>query len=271
MHLCLIDANNVFRRMIESDHTGRPLSNIYYYIQNNIRTPVVVWDGPNALRMRRDLVPSYKGTRNKLSDDITQGFDHLRKILRLSKAPQVRVPGYEADDVIATLALWYKAKGHSIYIDSNDGDFFQLGFPTSRNKPSDIPPQQVALYKTLVGDQSDNIKGIPGFGDKAWQGLSEFLKQKMVAWLENPLPDNIPEQRWLDEYVPKIVEDFNNEPGIDAVRKNMLRFAEQLQTLRKYYRIVRFVNVPMDLIDRSTTLGLNNPNEAGKIFKQFML
>lgn len=270
MHLALIDANNVFRRMIEGDHTGRPLSNIFFYIQHNIRTPIVVWDGPNALKTRRELVPSYKETRNKMSDDIAQGFEHLRKILKLSKASQIRIPGYEADDVIATLATRY-GKKHSIYIDSNDGDFCQLGFPTSRDKPLPVPADQVPLYKTLVGDQSDNIKGIPGFGDKAWENLAEFVKKKMTVWLENPLPENIPEDRWLEEYVPRIMEDFQVEPEFPALEKNLFKFAQQLQTLRKYYRIVRFVDVPMEVIDAHTIVGLNNPAEAEKIFKQFMI
>lgn len=270
MHLVFIDANNVFRRMIEGDQTGRPISNIFFYVQHNLRTPVVVWDGPNALSQRRALVPTYKENRNKMGDDIAQGFDQLRKVLQLSKASQVRVPGYEADDVIATLALRYSPK-HDIYIDSNDGDFCQLGFPTSRNKPLPIDANQVPLYKTLVGDQSDNIKGIPGFGDKAWSLLAEFVKKKMTVWLENSLPENIPTSQWESEYVPKIVADFKEEPGFSSLEKSILKFAQQLPTLRKYYRIVRFINVPLELINEHTVVGKNVPAEAEKIFRQFMI
>jgi 5'-3' exonuclease len=270
-NIVLIDANNVFRRMMEADHTGRPLSNIFYYVQHNTRTPIVIWDGPNALQSRRDLVPEYKMKRTPLKDDISQGFDHLRKILKLSRAIQLRIAGYEADDVIASLANHLRTT-HKVYIDSNDGDFLQLGLPTSRKDDmGSVRAEWIPLYKSLVGDPSDNIKGIPGFGDKAWESLAEFTKKKMVSWLENQLPQGITDEDWTNNYVKKIIDDFMVEPEFPLLEKHIVKFAEQLRQLQKYYRIVRFVHVPMEVIDAHMVRGSNTPSEAEKIFREFMI
>ncbi|MGH7418856.1 MAG: 5'-3' exonuclease, partial [Candidatus Rokuibacteriota bacterium] len=134
----------------------------------------------------------YKATRQKLSDELQQEFDRsLERIAQLLEAfhvPVLALEGYEADDVIATLATQAAARGMQAVIVSGDKDFYQLVGPRivllnpGRGGPAaveehvvdesnardrlGVPPERVTDYLALVGDVSDNVPGVRGVGDK---------------------------------------------------------------------------------------------------------
>ncbi len=135
---------------------------------------------------RHDLVADYKGGRAATPDDLVPQFDMIRAVLGALNVPCVGVPGYEADDVLATLATEARDRGHDVVVVTGDRDCFQLVEDPhvrvlyNRKGVSDyalydedgivartgLPPDRYPLLAALRGDQSDNLPGVPGVGDK---------------------------------------------------------------------------------------------------------
>jgi len=155
----------------------------------------VVFDAGDSFR--DELLPEYKATREKMPDDLRSSLERIRDVIQGLRAAVVELPGYEADDVIGTLALKSREAGLEAVIVSGDKDFYQLVGPgvhllnPGRGGPSGvaaewvaeenasekfgIPPSQVADYLALIGDASDNVPGAPGIGPKtAVKLLAEF-------------------------------------------------------------------------------------------------
>jgi len=136
--------------------------------------------------------PAYKATREKLGEELQQDFDRslerIRELLAAFRVPVLGVEGFEADDVIGTLATAAASRGLQAVIVSGDKDFYQLIGPgvallnpgrggsaaveetwvDERNAGErfGIAPGQVVDYLALVGDSSDNIPGVKGVGEK---------------------------------------------------------------------------------------------------------
>jgi DNA polymerase-1 len=141
---------------------------------------------------RHQQYPAYKATREKLDEQLQQDFDRsverIEQILAAFRVPVLGVAGYEADDVIGTLADRASRRGLQTVIVSGDKDFYQLigphvallnpgrGGPAAVEEqwvdPSNaserlgVPPERVVDYLALVGDSSDNIPGVKGVGEK---------------------------------------------------------------------------------------------------------
>jgi len=141
---------------------------------------------------RHQQYPAYKATREKLDEQLQQDFDRsverIKEILAAFRVPVLGVEGYEADDVIGTLADRAAQRGLQAVIVSGDKDFYQLigpriallnpgrGGPAAVEEqwvdPSNaserlgVPPERVVDYLALVGDSSDNIPGVKGVGEK---------------------------------------------------------------------------------------------------------
>ncbi|MEX2179845.1 MAG: DNA polymerase I [Gemmatimonadaceae bacterium] len=152
----------------------------------------VGWVHDSGLSFRHETYPAYKATREKLSDDLQADFDRgMERIGDLLDAYRVQiltVPGYEADDVIGTLARQAVEQSLNVVIVSGDKDFQQLVQPgvwllnPGRGGPANVeehwvsvenaterlgvPPALVTDYLALVGDSSDNVPGVKGIGDK---------------------------------------------------------------------------------------------------------
>src|SRR5258707_728774 len=143
---------------------------------------------------RHQQYPAYKATREKLDEQLQQDFDRsverIREILTAFRVPVLGVEGFEADDVIGTLADQAARRGGTLQtvIVSGDKDFYQLigpyvalltpgrGGPAAVEEqwvdPSNaserlgVAPERVVDYLALVGDSSDNIPGVKGRGEK---------------------------------------------------------------------------------------------------------
>ncbi len=153
----------------------------------------VVFDSGSSFR---DLeYPEYKATREKMPDDLRASLPRIRDIVAGFNDPVVELDGYEADDVIGTLAVKAVEEGLEAVIVSGDKDFYQLVGPSihlmnpgrggatgvaaewvteeNAGEKFGIPPNQVADYLALVGDSSDNIPGARGVGPKTAVTLLE--------------------------------------------------------------------------------------------------
>jgi DNA polymerase-1 len=124
----------------------------------------------------------YKANRSEMPGDLAQQIPYIRRALQAYRIPILQMPGYEADDVIGTLARKAAEKLHPVYVVSSDKDMLQLVNDRVQvlNPPKDnlicdaqkveeilgVPPERVVDVMALRGDSVDNIPGAPGIGDK---------------------------------------------------------------------------------------------------------
>ncbi|MDE2783865.1 MAG: DNA polymerase I [Gemmatimonadota bacterium] len=142
---------------------------------------------------REELYPDYKATRAKMPRELRDSLPRIRELVAAFGDRVVEVEGWEADDVIGTLAARAVAEGLEAVIVSGDKDFFQLvgdrvhllnpgrggahGVAaewldaSGASKKFGVGPGQVVDYLALVGDSSDNVPGAPGIGPKTAQKL----------------------------------------------------------------------------------------------------
>jgi DNA polymerase-1 len=156
------------------------------------RPDYLAWVHDVGESFRHRTYPEYKATREKLTAELQQDFDRsverIEQILDAFRVSVVGVEGFEADDVIGTLATAASARGLQVVIVSGDKDFYQLIAPgiallnPGRGGPAaveehwvdqanagerlGVPPERVVDYLALVGDTSDNVPGVKGVGDK---------------------------------------------------------------------------------------------------------
>ncbi|MBN2861648.1 MAG: DNA polymerase I [Bacteroidales bacterium] len=154
----------------------------------------VVFDTPQPT-FRHKMFSEYKANRDETPEDIRKAVPYIRKLIEAYRIPVIDYPGFEADDIIGTLALKASEKGFMTYMMTSDKDFAQLVtdsifmFKPSRSGngallwgPEDIKrefsvqhPGQVIDILALMGDASDNIPGAPGVGPKtAIKLISEY-------------------------------------------------------------------------------------------------
>ena len=132
----------------------------------------------------------YKANRKAMPEDLAQQIPYIRRALEAYRIPILELTGFEADDVIGTLARKAAAAKHPVYVVSSDKDMMQLVNDDVQilNPPKDnlicdaakveeilgVPPERVIDVMALRGDAIDNIPGAPGIGDK---GSVEIIKR----------------------------------------------------------------------------------------------
>jgi DNA polymerase-1 len=132
----------------------------------------------------------YKANRAAMPEDLAQQIPYIRRALQAYRIPILELAGFEADDLIGTLARKAAADGHPVYVVSSDKDMMQLVNDDVQilNPPKDnlicdaakveeilgVPPERVIDVMALRGDAIDNIPGAPGIGDK---GSVEIIKR----------------------------------------------------------------------------------------------
>jgi len=132
------------------------------------------------------MIEDYKGGRAETPKDLPHQFEMIREIMEALAIPVVGAPGFEADDVLATLATEARDRACDVVVVTGDRDSFQLiedphvRVLYNRRGVSDyslydeagivertgVPPSQYVLLAALRGDPSDNLPGVPGVGEK---------------------------------------------------------------------------------------------------------
>ena len=177
----------------------------------------VVFDTPTPT-FRHVMYPEYKANRDATPEDIIKAVPYIKRLIEAYKIPVIDCPGFEADDVIGTLAKKASVNGFTTYMMTPDKDYAQLVsdnifmFKPSRSGNESVKwgvddvkrefsvkrPEQVIDILALMGDSSDNIPGAPGVGPKtAMKLISEYdsveelfkhtsdLKGKLKEIIEN--------------------------------------------------------------------------------------
>ncbi|MDP2966719.1 MAG: DNA polymerase I [Pelolinea sp.] len=134
---------------------------------------------------RNDTYPEYKATRAKMPDELRSQVERIREVVDAFCFSRLEMEGYEADDVLGTIARQAAEKGMTVKIVTGDRDLLQLVtdrvvvnlaggklsesidfYPEQVVEKLGVRPDQVVDYKALVGDTSDNIPGVKGIGQK---------------------------------------------------------------------------------------------------------
>ena len=150
----------------------------------------VVFDPPGPT-FRHEMFPAYKATREETPEEIRESVPYIKKLIEAYKIPVLEAPGYEADDLIGTMAKRAEKEGFTVYMMTPDKDFAQLvserifvyrpgrgGNAAEVLGPAEVRerflvehPGQVIDILALWGDTSDNIPGAPGIGEKTAKKL----------------------------------------------------------------------------------------------------
>ncbi|UCH09276.1 MAG: DNA polymerase I, partial [Fidelibacterota bacterium] len=177
--------------------TGQVTSGIFGFFSSFVRLLheempdrfAIVFDD-RAKTFRHKIYTEYKATREKMPDELVSQIEPLDGILEALQIPVLRIPGYEADDIMGTLATRAEAKGMDTYLVTGDKDMMQLvsehtfvyapgrgrNPPTIYNKDKveerwGVAPQKMIDLLGLMGDSSDNVPGVQGVGEKTAQKL----------------------------------------------------------------------------------------------------
>ena len=192
-HLCLVDGSGFIFRAYHalpplSRPDGTPVNAVLGFTnmlvkllgENRCDHLAVIFDAGRK-SFRNDLYAEYKAHRPEPPDDLKPQFALVREATRAFNVPAIELPGYEADDLIASYAKCARDAGANVTIISSDKDLMQLigsgidMFDPLKNRPIGeaevrekfgVGPEKVVEVLALIGDTSDNVPGVPGIGPK---------------------------------------------------------------------------------------------------------
>lgn len=211
----------------------------------------IVFDGKEKT-FRHEMYPEYKATREKMPDELRAQLPDLWKLTDAMNLPRMEMEGYEADDVIGTLAVQAKEAGLDTYIVSGDKDFMQLvndsvsvHVPGRQSDPDvvfrrdqvkekwGVAPEQIVDLFGLMGDSSDNVPGVAGVGQKTavdllkeYESLEEVLNHAREVnnkRVRNGLIDGVDDARLSKELVT-IKTDLPLTVSVDELKRKSFDF-----------------------------------------------
>jgi DNA polymerase-1 len=208
---------------------------------------MVIDDASETALFRKELFPEYKANRKARPDDFNPQEERILRIVRDAGVPIFVKPGFEADDVIATMARRLMGQGYEIFLVSKDKDLRQIlndhtkMFDVQSNETMDpvameaklgYTPAEAIDVQTLMGDSTDNVPGVPGVGEKT---AVKLIKQygTAAAVLNH-----------LDELTPKL-------------RENVVAFAPLMDRTRQLVTLKTDLEMEFDPESCKYT-GLNN-------------
>jgi DNA polymerase-1 len=250
--LWLVDGSHAIFRAYHalphlSTRQGVPTNAVYGFTTMLLRairegnpTHLAVAFDEEAKAKRAEMFAEYKATRGPPPEDLTPQFPLVRQVLEALRVPAIGFSGYEADDVIATLARKARAQGWEVVIVSGDKDLMQLVVDGIRCYDSmyekwygaaeveekwGVPPSSLPDLLALTGDKIDNVPGVPGVGEKT---AASLLKD--YGSLEGVL------QHAAEVKKPKL-------------RENLLASIDRVRTGRKLIALYEDLPLPVQLED----------------------
>ncbi len=230
---------------------------------------IAVCFDPGGKTFRHEAYPEYKANRSETPEGIIIAVPYIKRILEAYHIPVIIVPGYEADDVIGTLA--HKAQEHDFdtYMVTGDKDFAQLVTPRVKvynpgkgeilgveevnEKYGLTSPLQVIDMLALMGDSADNIPGCPGVGPKtaekliAQYGSVENLIEhsgELKGALKTKVESNV-EQIKFSKYLATIITDV----PVEWNEESLVREHADLEALRQVFNELEFRTLAARIID----------------------
>jgi len=201
-----------------STTSGMPTNAVYGFASMIIRLvlgrsidyAVTAFDMPIPT-LRHQRYEAYKAGRPPMPNDLSIQIPYIKEIVSAFGMVIMELPGYEADDILATLALQGKEKSWDVFILSGDLDCLQIVDENVKlliprrgitdleeideeavQRKYGVPPAKIADFKALAGDASDNLPGIPGIGPKkASKLLSRFSSIEELYQRIEELPEGM--------------------------------------------------------------------------------
>ena len=227
----------------------------------NPRALAVAFDLPGGT-FRDAMTEDYKGGRDETPPEIEHQFDLIRNLCEVLHIPVLGVPGFEADDVLATLATWGRDEHFPVVVVTGDRDAFQLVEDPyikvlyNRRGVSDyslydeagifercgIEAARYPLLAALRGDTSDNLPGVPGVGEKTAAKLFATYRDMDDLYAH------------LGDLTPKL-------------RENLATYEERARNNEKVMLLVR--DVPLEFSLSTVTLGGWNRGDTDAFFDRF--
>ncbi len=187
---------------------------------------------------RKELYPEYKANRSAMPDDLVPQIPYIKRMVDAFNLPGIERPGYEADDIIATLAKKYAADGLEVTVVTGDKDLMQIVndhvclLDTMKDQtygPAEVferfgGADKVVEVQALAGDSSDNVPGVPGIGEKTAKALiDEFGDLETVLASLDQLKgkrrenlENFAEQARLSKQLVTLVDDLELDVDEDT-------------------------------------------------------
>ncbi|MES0360717.1 MAG: 5'-3' exonuclease H3TH domain-containing protein, partial [Anaerolineales bacterium] len=245
---------------------GEPTAGVYGFASVLLR--ILEQERPEYLMVafdtgktfRDDMFADYKGTREKMPDDLVIQMKRVRQLVDVFNIPRLELEGYEADDVLGSMAVKSVEAGLGVKIITGDKDLLQLvnervmvslpgrslsdGRDFLENDVIEyigVRPDQIVDFKALVGDKSDNIPGVRGVGEKT---AVKLLKE--YDTLENIYAN-------LDKITT-------------SIRNKLEKGQEDALMSQALARIVTDLNIPLDL-DKARTEHFD-PNQVEQLFRE---
>ncbi|HEY2797571.1 MAG TPA: DNA polymerase I [Thermoanaerobaculia bacterium] len=238
-----------------STSAGKPTNAVYGFVtmlrkllrEHGPDLVAAAWDGPHRTQ-RHEAYAEYKANRKPMADDLASQIPDIRELLDAYRIPILELPGFEADDVIGTLATKAAEAGSEVVIVTADKDMLQLVGPhirvfhTGKEIFLDesgveaffgVRPGQVADVLALMGDSVDNIPGVPGVGQ-------------------------VTAKKWIAQYgsLPLLLERAGEIKG--KVGESLRENVEKAQLSRRLVEIPTDLPVPFD----PNALRLSEPDFA---------
>ncbi len=212
---------------------------------------------------RHQRYKEYKATREKMPEEMADQYPKLVEIIKAFRIPVIEKVGYEADDVIATLAKRAEEKGIETYMVTGDKDFMQLVTPMIKmyvvrpnqdveiydpdmvEKKYGIKPEQVVDFLALMGDKGDNVPGVPGIGEVT---AKKLLQQ--FGSLDNIYAnlDKVSSTNWRKKleagrelaYLSRELVTIDTRVPIDISIEEMKASEPDVETLFRYFDELEF-------------------------------
>ncbi|MBQ9077116.1 MAG: DNA polymerase I [Muribaculaceae bacterium] len=224
----------------------------------------VCFDPEGGHTFRHEAYPEYKAQREAQPEDITRSIPYIKDIISAHNIPIVEVPGYEADDVIGTLARRAAAEGYTTFMMTPDKDYAQLVTdntfmcrPSVKGGGFEVRgvaqvceryglsrPSQVIDMLALEGDVSDNIPGCPGVGEKTavkliaeWGSVENLLAN--TSSLKGALQKKIVENAEKITF-SKFLVTIKTDVPVDCTIDSLVRREDNVGQLAKIYTELEF-------------------------------
>ncbi len=201
-HLVLVDGSGFIFRAFHAlppmtNPEGVPVNAVYGFtnmlarlLRDHVGTHLAVLFDASRQTFRSEIYPQYKAHRPEPPEDLRPQFGLIRDATQAFNVPGIELPGWEADDLIASYAVAIRKMGGTCTIISSDKDLMQLVGPgvcmldpikQTPIGPAEVetkfgvPPEKVVDVQALMGDPTDNVPGVPGIGPKTASALiNEF-------------------------------------------------------------------------------------------------
>jgi DNA polymerase-1 len=249
---------------------------------------------------RHKIYDAYKANRPAMPEDLVVQLPYIKEVVEGLNISALEVPGYEADDIIGTLAVAAEKKGFRVVIVTGDKDFRQIVSPLTRiydpmkDRVTDyaalkekfgLEPSQLVDVMALAGDASDNIPGVPGIGEKtALQLIKSYgdmdrLFEHLDEVTKNKVRENLRTFREQAFVSRRLVAINTNAPVtadpslLKASNPNRKRLAELFQSL-EFRRLQEIFPLTRDLsekdyraiVDEEDLKGLVRQLEKAQVF-----